>query len=235
VKFISFGDIHDHVANVKKIDGISGADFVVITGDLTHFGGIKKARNIIDFISHYNPTIYALFGNTDFGEVNDFLDEIGINLHGKGVVIDGIGIFGVGGSNYTPFNTPTEFTEEQIEEFIYKGYNKIKNIPIKIMVSHTPPYNTALDIVGGGVHVGSTAVRKFIEKYQPQLCLTGHIHEAVGEDRIGSTIIVNPGMLKDGGFTEIVCDTYGTELTGRRSMCEVFAELKVRKKARTSC
>ena len=41
-------------------------------------------------------------------------------------------------------------------------------------------------------------------QFQPQLCLTGHIHEAVGKDKIGSTIIVNSGMLSDGGYTEIV-------------------------------
>jgi len=33
VKFISFGDIHEYAENVQKIDGISDADFVVITGD----------------------------------------------------------------------------------------------------------------------------------------------------------------------------------------------------------
>jgi len=211
VKFISFGDIHEHPANVQKINGISDADFVVVTGDLTNFGGIKKARNIINFISRYNPTIYAQFGNMDFEETNNYFDEIGINLHSKGIIIEDIGIFGVGGSNYTPFNTPSEYSEEQLEEFIYKGYESIKNIPIKILVSHTPPYNTALDVVRGGVHVGSTSVRKFIEEYQPQLCLTGHIHEAVGEDRIGSTIIVNSGMIGDGGYAEIVKKGKGLE------------------------
>ncbi len=48
---------------------------------------------------------------------------------------------------------------------LYKGYESIKNLPIKIMVSHTPPHNTAIDIVGDGIHVGSTAVRKFIDGY----------------------------------------------------------------------
>ena len=204
MKFISFGDIHEHAENVQKIDGISDADFVVITGDLTNYGGIKKAGNIIDFISRYNPAIYAQFGNMDLEEVNNYFDEIGINLHSKGIIIEDVGIFGAGGSNYTPFSTPSEYSEEQLEEFIYKGYESIKNLPIKILVSHTPPHNTALDIVGDGIHVGSTAVRKFIEKYQPQLCLTGHIHEAVGKDKIGSTIIVNSGMLSDGGYAEIV-------------------------------
>ena len=204
MKFISFGDIHERAENVQKISGISDADFIVITGDLTNFGGIRKARDIIDFISRYNPAIYAQFGNMDLEEVNNYFDQIGINLHGKGIIIEDVGIFGVGGSNSTPFNTPSEYSEEQIEEFIYQGYESIKNLPVKILVSHTPPYNTALDIVGGGIHVGSPSVRKFIEKYQPQLCLTGHIHEAVGEVRIGSTIIVNSGMLRNGGYTEIV-------------------------------
>jgi Icc-related predicted phosphoesterase len=213
VKFISFGDIHEHPANVQKIDGISDVDFVVITGDLTNYGGVRKAKDIIDFISHYNPSIYAQIGNMDLNEMNNYFEEIGINLHGKGVIIEDIGIFGVGGSNYTPFNTPSEYSEEQIEEFIYKGYDRIKNLSMKVMVSHTPPYNTTLDVVSGNMHVGSTAVRRFIEKCQPQLCLTGHIHEAVGEDRIGSTIIVNSGMIGDGGYTEIVKDGGNFEVT----------------------
>ncbi len=213
MKFISFGDIHEYAENVQKIDEIQDADFVVITGDLTNVGGIKKAKDIIDFISHYNPTIYAQIGNMDLEEVNNYFDEIGINLHGKGIVIEDVGIFGVGGSNHTPFNTPSEYSEEQLEEFIYKGYESVKNLPIKIMVSHTPPYNTATDIVGDGIHVGSTAVRKFIEEYQPQLCLTGHIHEAVGKDKIGSTIIVNPGMLSNGGYTEIIKKGKSLEVT----------------------
>jgi len=39
--------------------------------------------------------------------------------------------------------------------------------------------NTALDITGNDMHVGSFAVRQFIEKYQPHLTLHGHIHETV--------------------------------------------------------
>lgn len=34
-----------------------------------------------------------------------------------------IGIFGVGGSNKTPFNTPNEFDENELETFILQGYN----------------------------------------------------------------------------------------------------------------
>ncbi len=41
--------------------------------------------------------------------------------------------------------------------------------------------------------VGSTAVRKIIEKYQPLIALHGHIHESAGFVRIGRTQCLNPG------------------------------------------
>lgn len=53
---------------------------------------------------------------------------------------------------------------------------------------HTPPYDTALDRaaldgkvyehVSLDVHVGSIAVRRFIEQRQPLLSLHGHVHES---------------------------------------------------------
>jgi len=74
----------------------------------------------------------------------------------------------------------------------------IKHLPKKILVSHTPPYNTNTDVIESGQHVGSKAIREFIERHQPEICLTGHIHESRNIDRIGKTLILNPGMLSDG-------------------------------------
>ena len=51
-----------------------------------------------------------------------------------------------------------------------------------IFVSHTPPYNTNLDMLSNGWHVGSLAVRKFIEKWGKKKMMVasfhGHIHES---------------------------------------------------------
>jgi len=71
-----------------------------------------------------------------------------------------------------------------------------------IYVTHTPPYDTALDIIFDGRHVGSRALRGFIEKTQPPLTLHGHIHESPSRsgrifDTIGNTICVNPGDSKE--------------------------------------
>ena len=199
---IAFGDIHMEYAGIEKITGLSKADLVIITGDFTNFGGKEDASTILDIIRRINPKIYAVLGNMDKASVGNYLDELGINIHGKGFVLGDLGIFGVGGSNFTPFNTPTEFSEEELGDIVNKAYQYVTQARIKVLISHTPPFNTAADLIGGGVHVGSTAIRKFIEEKQPDFCFTGHIHESRGEDRIGRTLILNPGMLRDPGWIE---------------------------------
>jgi hypothetical protein len=67
-----------------------------------------------------------------------------------------------------------------------------------IYVCHTPPAETPLDLMRGGRHVGSPALRAFIERRTPLLTLHGHIHEAPALSghyacRIGPTWCVNPG------------------------------------------
>ncbi len=71
-----------------------------------------------------------------------------------------------------------------------------------IVLFHAPPYNTALDraALDGVVvdhvavdpHIGSIAIRRFIEERQPLVTLHGHVHESARltgrwQDRIGRT------------------------------------------------
>lgn len=75
-----------------------------------------------------------------------------------------------------------------------------------IWLFHTPPYQTTLDraALDGravdhaplDVHVGSVAVRRFIEARQPAVTLHGHIHESARlsgawQDRIGRTVMLS--------------------------------------------
>src|SRR5438046_9126929 len=82
----------------------------------------------------------------------------------------------------------------------------IKDMSRAIFNFHPPPYGTALDeapaldenlrpLHGGRAlrHVGSTAVREAIDKYQPMLSLHGHIHEGKGITRVGKTLAINHG------------------------------------------
>jgi Icc-related predicted phosphoesterase len=69
---------------------------------------------------------------------------------------------------------------------------------LTIAVIHCPPYQTRCDVLYDGQHIGSVALRRWIARRQPRLTLHGHIHESPSLsgayfDRIGRTIVVNPG------------------------------------------
>ncbi len=210
MKIISFGDIHEDFSNLIPLKNeLATSDLVIVTGDLTNFHGRKEAEKVIEEIMKYNKNILAQLGNLDQPEVNDYLTERGINLHRNGFIMDNIGIFGVGGSNLTPFNTPTEFNEVEINTFLLDGIDKVKDAKFKIMVPHMPPKDTNLDIISAGAHVGSQSVRDFILKHKPDIALSGHIHEARGSDTIENTLVFNAGMFREGGYVVITKTSEG--------------------------
>jgi uncharacterized protein len=197
-------DIHGtyHLINeIRKI--ISEADLVVISGDITHFGGEKQARKIIDKIRHINQNIFAVSGNCDYPEVEEFLQAEGISLHRKFVKYSGFIMTGLSGSLPCPGSTPFEFSENEFSEWLEKM--SLNNDPetLLLFISHQPPYNTVNDDLGNGVHVGSRSVRKFIEDIHPVICLTGHIHEGIGISSIHNCKIVNPGPFRNGNYAQI--------------------------------
>jgi Icc-related predicted phosphoesterase len=68
-----------------------------------------------------------------------------------------------------------------------------------LCVLHSPPLGTHCDVMAGGRHVGSRAIRRWVEAHQPPLVLSGHIHESprvsgAWRDALGRSIVVNPGQ-----------------------------------------
>lgn len=212
MKIVSFGDIHMAINPMAKIAvELATADLILLTGDLTNFGGQAEARQVLSAARAYGPAVLAVPGNLDRPEVIDFLDNERVSLHGSHHRMENLVIFGCGGSNLTPFHTPLEYRDEELGEILTRAYLGVDDAPLQLMVSHTPPYATRLDRLTNGVPVGSLAVRRFIEHHQPQVCLTGHIHEAPGVDHIGRTTIVNAGPFSSGGYMVVHCQ--GDEIT----------------------
>ena len=202
---IAFGDIHMRVEAARRIPEIGEADCVVVNGDLTTWGGRTEASTVLSALTALNPRIYAHIGNMDTGEVDLLLTEMGINLNGRGILIGEVGLFGLGGSNPTPFGTPSEFSEVELETKLWKAYSEVKDARFKVLFTHTPPRNTLLDKVRSGEHTGSDSVRRFLEEADCDACVCGHIHEASGTDRLGKATILNPGMLSHGAYVRIDC------------------------------
>jgi len=85
----------------------------------------------------------------------------------------------------------------------FKEENKKRRV---IFVSHNMPYNTRLDKITSkkapeevkGKHYGSKLIRRIIDRYQPVLHIGGHIHEGRGKQKLGKTLVINPGAAHEG-------------------------------------
>ncbi|MCU0598641.1 MAG: metallophosphoesterase family protein [Desulfobacterales bacterium] len=202
--FIGMADLHGRLPQEKHLNSIfNKADFVFLVGDITNFGREAEAQTIVSPLIERFQNIFAVSGNCDFPEVDAYLNEKKINLHGRCERIEGIGFIGLGGSLVTPFGTPNEYTDDEIVRILDTGLGDIPHGTPLVLVSHQPPFQTSCDRISSGAHVGSLAVRKFIEIHQPLVCLTGHIHESSGIDKIGKTHIINPGQLGRGGYAYV--------------------------------
>ncbi len=202
--FIAFGDIHESVNMLALVKGLAEAEAVIITGDITNQGDFETARHVIGSVAQYNSHILAQPGNMDTNTVQAYLTKHDMDLHLRvRQLAPGLGLMGVGLSSPTPFNTPGEVPEETLVAWLNQTYDKARAFDQLIVAVHDPPHGTRLDVIGSGQHVGSIGVRTFIERVQPALVLTGHIHEAKGVDMIGRTPVINPGMLAGGGYIRI--------------------------------
>ncbi len=92
------------------------------------------------------------------------------------------------------------------------GLPSVTNPDKTILVSHAPPYNTSLDMLFDGTHVGSKSIKTYIEKTQPAICLHGHIHESFYVSKkyhttIGNSICFNPGQIHIPNLDAVLIDT----------------------------
>lgn len=197
-------DVHENYAAVAQVAKAAGAvDLLIIGGDITTAGSAEDAATAVESWRLLPMRLLAVAGNMDSAAIDAQLTALGITLDGRGVTIGDVGFFGVSAGPKSPLHTPYEITEEQIAERIEAGYAEVKNCRVRIFCPHAPPKDTTCDRIHSGLHVGSTAVRAFIEREQPDLVLCGHIHESRGEDRIGKTRVVNPGPVSAGHYAVV--------------------------------
>jgi len=201
--YLTDEETHDEMTkNPKKVDEVF---YEVMTSTL---------KSWLDLIPQKVPSetrVVVCPGNDDRTLVDDIVNNHKHVINGEGKVIeidDSHEMASCGWVNPSPWKTAREEEDDKLEERLEKYISPLKNVESAIFNFHAPPYQTKLDeaplldkdlnpIVQGGsvvmVPVGSKAVKKMIEKYQPFLGLHGHIHESSGSMKIGRTHCVNPG------------------------------------------
>jgi len=203
MNILALTDIHGSYKKAADIIRTVSADIVLIGGDLTTVGSVREVEQALKEFSAITNKLLCVAGNMDLPEHDDLFTRLGLSINGRGVMIDDVGFFGVSGGPYSPLHTPYELSEEEISRRIEAGYGNIQQSRVKVFVPHAPPYATKVDIIHSGLHVGSAAVRDFIDREKPDVVICGHIHEARGLDSIGRTQIANCGPAASGYFTTI--------------------------------
>jgi len=194
-----FSDIHGDVKALEKL-ARTPAGIYIAAGDLSNFG--KTLETCARVLAPLKEKVWMLPGNHETEEqIGKLCEQFGfVNFHKQVKRIGQTTWAGLGYSNITPFNTPGEYTEEQIGQ-ILRGM-KVDEGGELYVVAHVPPVSTKLDEVAKGRHAGSKEVRKWVEENKPKYLFCGHIHECEGrEDQIGETKCVNVG--KKGYVVEV--------------------------------
>lgn len=204
MRIIALSDIHGAYRRANEILAReSSADVVVIGGDLTTNGPVHEAGEALKLFQSNGKPVLVVLGNMDPPALERSIKNLGAAINAKGIVLKEAGFFGVSGSPFTPMHTLYEISEEEITRRSELGWSDVASARWKIFVPHAPPRDTKLDKILLGKHVGSTAVRSFIEARQPDVVICGHIHESRGIDAIGTSQIVNCGQASRGEYALI--------------------------------
>lgn len=202
MKVLLFSDIHGDIRALERV-AAETADLFIDVGDLAAFGrGLERCGEVLKPLGE---RLWVLPGNHEtHADTRKLCEKFGFRdfhrqvraLETRGGTIHWAGL---GYSNLTPFNTPGEYTEEEMAKAL-AAFDGIR--PPLYLVVHCPPLNTKLDEYAPGKHAGSSAVLDWVEGSQPEYLFCGHIHETAGmQDCVGRTQCINVG--KQGYTIEI--------------------------------
>ena len=184
-------DLHGQFGKIDSFLELN-PEAVFIAGDITNMGPVDA---VDDVLSRIDVPCFAVPGNCDPREIIETIEHSDtVCMHGSAINLGKMTLVGVGGSNPTPFNTPFELTDKQIDDVLSGAMKKMEKSVHNVLLCHAPPYGT-LD-KPAGEHVGSQSIRKHMKDFDLVCC--AHIHEARGIMEVDGVKIVNPGPAMDG-------------------------------------
>ncbi|WP_171209012.1 metallophosphoesterase [Ruegeria sp. HKCCA6948] len=189
MKILAFSDLH--MARSRAADLVAAseaADLVVGAGDYCNMRqGLDEAMAMLSGMA---APLVLVPGNAESAEeLSDTVPEGVHVLHGSGMELDGLRLFGLGyGVPETPFGEwSCDLSEGAATELLARC------VSADVLIVHSPPKGYG-DETSMGQSVGSIAVRDAIERIQPGLAVFGHIHDSWGyRGHLGQTQLANLG------------------------------------------
>lgn len=217
MRILALSDIHGDVETLKRIvtRESDGYDLILVLGDITDASlddYLGRAEEVVNVLDQQGTFVKAIPGNMDNEDVLKLLIDNRINLHKDMFSMQNHDFVGFGGGS-TPFDTPFEPSDEERGQVLETLLQRTSS-PRRVVVSHHPPKNTLIDRTADGEQVGSDALRNIIDNKDVHIVLSGHIHEAAGEEQLGDTVMVNPGAVQDGRYAilDVTAEEVSVEL-----------------------
>ena len=196
LRILAAGDFHGDSKTAERLAKKAEkekVELVILTGDIV---GLTPGKNLIKPFKDRGQKVIFVPGNWETQEeANTLSRQYKMkNIASHYVKYRDVGIFGIGNQDWA-----LHPDEERTFEHLKEQHEKIKNLEKKIIVSHVHAAGTKSELSG---FEGNDALRKAIDKFQPDLFISGHIHELEGiEEKIGKTKVINVG--KKGRIIEI--------------------------------
>ncbi len=189
MKVLVFSDIHSDAQTLARLVSTE-ADYYFCAGDLVNWG--RRLDAMGEILKPLGDRLFLIPGNHESAsQITDLCNRFGFrDFHGRHVELGGFLFTGLGYSNPTPFDTPGEYSEAELEERLHA----FDGLAPMVAICHAPPHGTMLDRITNLKHVGSRSVREFLQREKPRYFFCGHIHEAAGvTEKLGVTSAMNVG------------------------------------------
>lgn len=207
MKFLVLSDLHANNSILDKMnEQFSKADGVIFAGDFAECFKPETGKAALEALCTKHDSIFAVLGNCDEPEFIEELEEQDICVERSLVFHEGLAFAGSGGGTYFTGKTANEREENEILSDFNIVENSVKDTgdaslwKSLILVSHNPPKDTKCDAVNAELHAGSQLFTDFIKENQPLAVICGHIHEGRAIDKIGETVVINPGALLESNY-----------------------------------
>lgn len=217
MRILCIADIHGDLARLVQLrPQIDRADLLLVAGDLTEFGGREEVDSLLAALEGSPAKMAMVGGNCDRPGARKGLEASGYSVDGLARGFDlgqgRVTVVGSGGGLLRTGLTPYERREGDLAAALEAGFHDMvgfagRESPI-IVLTHNPPWGSCADIRHGG-HTGSRAFRNLLDALSPMLWVCGHIHESRAAGVCDSTLVVNPGPLREGCFALVHLDEEG--------------------------
>jgi len=186
------GDLHGALGSLLQVlEHLRTADVegILFTGDFARgplnadpaLGNTASPAELLDAVTSACANALLVPGNHDDPALGR-----AVSVDGRDTSWLGWRVAGVGGSPFTGGRFPYEWSDDRVDLATWSAPD--------ILLAHSPPADSGLDVIKTGKAVGSKAIREVADR-MTGLLVCGHIHEAVGVRQIGQCLCYNAGSL----------------------------------------